>query len=125
MSRYIDKDKLLDDLNWHAPSEYTAKISEVITKQPEADVVEMNDIMIVSIYDGGYNFSTAVNGKQIFEHDGSNDELHRVWEAFDYPVDKRKVLQIMNEYNASKLILCEDGCIEIFEKRGNELCKTL
>lgn len=41
MSRYIDKDKLLDDLNWHAPDEYNAKVNEVITKQPEADVVEV------------------------------------------------------------------------------------
>lgn len=41
MSRYIDKDKLLDDLNWHAPGEYNAKVNEVITKQPEVDVVEV------------------------------------------------------------------------------------
>lgn len=41
MSRYIDKDKLLDDLNWHAPGEYKAKVTGVITKQPEADVVEV------------------------------------------------------------------------------------
>lgn len=41
MSRYIDKDKLLDDLNWFAPAEYNTLISEVITKQPEADVVEV------------------------------------------------------------------------------------
>lgn len=41
MSRYIDKDKLLDDLNWYAPSEYNAKVNEIIVKQPEADVVEV------------------------------------------------------------------------------------
>lgn len=41
MGSYIDKDKLLDDLNWRAPSEYNAKVNEIIMKQPEADVVEL------------------------------------------------------------------------------------
>lgn len=41
MSRYIDKDKLLDDLNWFCPSEYREPFDEVIEKQPEADVVKV------------------------------------------------------------------------------------
>lgn len=41
MSRYIDKDKLLDDLNWHAPEPYKDSISDFIEEQPEADVVEV------------------------------------------------------------------------------------
>lgn len=134
MSRYIDKDKLLDDLNWHAPSEYNAKVNEVITKQPEADVVEMNDILIVSIYDDGYMSSAAICGKKLTDHNGKqttkhyifdDDEVFRVWAAFCCHLDKCKALQIMNEYNVSKVIICEDCCIKIFEKQGNELCKIL
>lgn len=41
MSRYIDKDKLLDDLNWFAPEPHKDSISDFIEEQPEADVVEV------------------------------------------------------------------------------------
>lgn len=57
MAKYIDKDKLLDDLNWYAPSEYNAKVNEVIIKQPEADVVEVVHCKNCKYYqdnNGGY-----------------------------------------------------------------------
>lgn len=41
MSRYIDKDKILDNLNWFAPEPYKDSISNFIEEQPEADVVEV------------------------------------------------------------------------------------
>lgn len=41
MSRYIDRDKLLDDLNWIAPGDEIRIIIKAITKQPEADVVKV------------------------------------------------------------------------------------
>lgn len=40
MSRYIDKDKLIENLNYFAPENYNSLINDLITKQPEADVVE-------------------------------------------------------------------------------------
>lgn len=97
-----------------------------ILDEPEVDVVEMNDIMIVSMYDGGYIYSMAVNGRLITDDDDSDaDDPYEIWKAFCCYVDKRKALRIMNEYNVSKVIICADGCIEIFEKRGNELRKML
>lgn len=41
MSRYIDKDKLIENLNYFAPENYNSLINDLITKQPEADVVEV------------------------------------------------------------------------------------
>lgn len=41
MSRYIDKDKILDNLNWFAPEPHKDSISSFIEEQPEADVVEV------------------------------------------------------------------------------------
>lgn len=41
MSRYIDKDKLLDDLNWVAPAEHYEDFSTFIKKQPEVEVSEV------------------------------------------------------------------------------------
>lgn len=41
MSRYIDKDKILDNLNWFAPEPHKDSISSFIEEQPEVDVVEV------------------------------------------------------------------------------------
>lgn len=58
--RYIDKDKLLDNLNWHAPGEYKAKVSEVITNQPEVDVVEVVHCKDCRYYDEIYSSCSGV-----------------------------------------------------------------
>lgn len=57
MSRYIDKDKLLDDLNWFAPEPHKDSISDFIEEQPEVDVVEVvrcKDCKYYQDNNGGY-----------------------------------------------------------------------
>lgn len=41
MSRYIDKDLLIENLNYFAPEHFNALINDLITKQPEVDIVEI------------------------------------------------------------------------------------
>lgn len=126
MSRYIDKDKLLNRLCGNDISRMEDYYYNAILDEPEADVVEMNDIMIVSMYDGGYLYSMTVNGRLITDNDDSDDDdPYKIWKAFCYPMDRYKALQIMNEYNVSKVIICEDGGIEIFRKQGDKLRKML
>lgn len=62
MSRYIDKDKLLDDLNRLAAVEYNALINEVIVKQPETDVVE-----VVRCKDCRHSREMRYTEKQIYD----------------------------------------------------------
>lgn len=45
MSRYIDKDKLFQDLNRYALDKYNATIDNIIMKQPECDVTQETDII--------------------------------------------------------------------------------
>lgn len=42
MSRYIDKDLLIENLNYFAPEHFNALIiNDLIMKQPEVDIVEI------------------------------------------------------------------------------------
>lgn len=66
MSRYIDKDKILDDLNWFAPEPHKDSISSFIEEQPEADVVEVKH----GKWNGGfhcYECSVCGSGNQEYQ----------------------------------------------------------
>lgn len=58
--RYIDKDKLLDDLNWFAPEPHKDSISDFIEEQPEVDVVEVVRCKDCRYYDEIYGSCAGV-----------------------------------------------------------------
>lgn len=79
----------------------------------------MNE-MIVSIYDGCYQCSVLVNEKITYGFE--SEKALQTCVALNNLGNKNEVLGIMNEYNVSKIILCDCGGIIVFERKGDEIC---
>lgn len=75
---------------------------------------EMKDIVIISIYEGGYGFSVMVDGVVSSPHhcnekETMGDVLYHVYDEFD-PESGEKVKKM---FPGKQVIVCADGGIEV------------
>ena len=69
--------------------------------------------LIISIYDGAYGFSVCENGKIYKRDEIENDEKHKFYELFKAIHCYRDYEHLINKKDYDKIIICEDGGIEV------------
>lgn len=64
MNEYIEREKLIDNLNKFAPEHYNALVNQLIMKQPVADVVEVKHGEWIN--EGEYLYKCSLCGDKAF-----------------------------------------------------------
>ena len=76
--------------------------------------------VIVSIYDGGYNWSIHINNRTYHRDDEFTKTPIRVRKLFNIIYNAHylnmKIQPILKLHKIDRLIICEDGTIEIYNK---------
>ena len=66
--------------------------------------------IIIAIYDSMYCYSVVIDGKPIYKH-----EAFEIAKVFDWAHDN-EIIPLMKKYNCNRLILVNDGCVEIYTR---------
>lgn len=83
-----------------------------------------NKEMIISIYDNCYHIQFLINGKNL-----QKDEQLKICKLFDYGGNCNQcegetyemnqnyyIQEVMNKYDVDRIIVCNNGSIEIYER---------
>lgn len=74
--------------------------------------------MIISLYDCGYGYSVAIDGVCL-----EIPQARDIADEYSYKVDvygqhgEEKITLFMEKHNCNRLIVCEDGGIEVYENK--------
>lgn len=75
--------------------------------------MEIKDLVIVSIYDGGYCFSVYDDGVTIRRYEGGGPLLDEVMQAYSIPYTNEWYKWLKERFPNKIIVICEDGNIEI------------
>lgn len=74
---------------------------------------EINDIVIISIYDGGWNFHVMVDGIVYFPRHYSEKNIANVLYAVYKEFGSESGEEFKRMFQDKQVIICEDGCINV------------
>lgn len=80
----------------------------------------MNEV-IVSIYDSGYNWSVRIYNKTYTRDAMCVKPIRFIKNIYSDVYSYIDKSLIFDKYDIDRLIVCEDGNIEIYEKENNKL----